>query len=199
MDSVTLSGYGAKALEAQCNRVRTAQTGEQHKTIASAAASCGRIPEEHLPYQVAFGELMDAALDTGEEFRKARQTVRDGLRFGRRRIKGIPEWKESQPTSKSEPYRLPQGLRDALERRTEFPLELETAWELASVSEIQAQSDLVQSWDYLADRIEIPLVVGLSRLIREVGNELYPNTDAPVFALRLKIEASASMGGPRDA
>jgi hypothetical protein len=189
MQGLTPSAYGAKALDNACSRVRNAPVGERHNTILSASASCGRIPEEHLPYHAAFGQLMDAALDAGEELQRARQTIRDGLQFGRRNVREMESREDYQSTPKHAPYELPRGLRDALGRRVEFPLEWRTAWELASVSELQAQRDVVQSWDYLADRVDIPLVVATNRLIREVASERHPNTDAPVYALRQKIEA----------
>jgi hypothetical protein len=55
-------------------------------------------------------------------------------------------------------------LADALMRRTEFPLEWMTAWTLGSVSELQAQRDVLDSWAWLTGRgVDIPLVVTLSK------------------------------------
>ena len=56
-------------------------------------------------------------------------------------------------------FRIPR-IAGRWGKRNAFFLEWELSRLLASVPKLQAQRDVLQSWDYLAERVDIPLVVG---------------------------------------
>jgi len=77
-------------------------------------------------------------------------------------------WRTAPPRRRRRLYPVPRRLALALSEREVFPLEWELAKILARVPELLAQRDVLQSWDALADRVDLPLVIALSRAAREV-------------------------------
>jgi len=67
---------------------------------------------------------------------------------------------------------------------------------LASLPEGLAQQDVVDSWDYLSDRVDIPAVVELSRAIRAAALANYAGDEVgfAVYALREKVEGRVNGG-----
>ena len=62
---------------------------------------------------------------------------------------------------------VPRRVAHSLQERPAFAFEWELVKVLASVPEPLAACDLLLSWDHLADRVDIPFVVALSRVVRE--------------------------------
>jgi hypothetical protein len=67
---------------------------------------------------------------------------------------------------------------------------LGVAWALAAVPELQAQRDVLDAWDFLSDRVDLPFVVELSRAIRATAVATYRGSSLSngVFALKQRIE-----------
>jgi hypothetical protein len=167
-----LSAYGKGALERQCARVRGAVEGTRATTLASASASLGRLVPHEIPEDLAFENLVDAGIDAGETPREVRRIARSGIGQGRRNPKYV-EHGEQRPVLPPRRRRatgvgrlIDQVLKKPATHEPTARLEIETAWTLASVPEGLAQQDVVDAWDYLSDRVDIPLVVELSRAIR---------------------------------
>ena len=64
---------------------------------------------------------------------------------------------------------VPRRVALALSERQDFAFEWKLAKILARVPEPLAQRDVLGSWDFLVDRVNLPLVITLSRAVREVG------------------------------
>jgi hypothetical protein len=80
-----------------------------------------------------------------------------------RKITGTKKGRGQRGPRHPVPRRVVEGL---LERRS-FPLEWEVAKVLARVPDLLSQRDILASWDYLEGRVDIELVVLLSRAVRE--------------------------------
>jgi len=92
--------YGRAGLDVQCERVRAAQPGNLHHTLVSAASSVGRLIVNHLTWESAEADLLQAAKDAGaEDLDRARQTIRGQLEFGM----GDPVPKNPKPRAAGEP------------------------------------------------------------------------------------------------
>jgi hypothetical protein len=163
--------------------------------LASASASIGRLVPHEIPEGVAFDSLLDAGTSTGQSPREVKPVIRAGLRTGRRNPKHIEQGRErpSPPPRRRRATGVTRLIDQVLKKRTIHEptarLELETAWALASVPEALAQQDIVDSWDYLSDRVDIPAIVELSRAIRKAALAHYSGDDIgnAVFALREKV------------
>lgn len=62
---------------------------------------------------------------------------------------------------------VPRRVAQALLGRPNFAYEWELVKILARVPEPLAQRDLLLSWDFLADRVDIPFLVAMARVVRE--------------------------------
>lgn len=70
-------------------------------------------------------------------------------------------------------YRLPQSIAEVFLSSPAFAYGWELAKLLSLQTPLQAQRDVLAGWDYLADRVDIPAVMQLSNLIREVAIHTY--------------------------
>jgi hypothetical protein len=152
------------------------------------------VPHE-IAEEIAADTLTDAGLHAGLHLAEVKQTLRSGMKAGRANPRYIEPWKPPGPVPKQAPvdeieamFRKHLGSR-VIDGATAH-LEIETAWILASVSEIQAQRDVVVSWDHLADRVDIPFVMEMARAIRAAALDKHPDADldyaVAVFKTKIK-------------
>lgn len=78
------------------------------------------------------------------------------------------DWKP-RPRSKQKPVRLPRSTARILVESSQFPQAWETAKVLATLQPRQMQRDVLDSWEQLADRLDIPATLELARLVRGVA------------------------------
>jgi hypothetical protein len=75
----------------------------------------------------------------------------------------------SSPRPRRQLYPVPRRVALGLSAQPQFAYEWELAKILAGVPEPLAQRDVLLSWDFLVERVNLPLIITLSRAAREVG------------------------------
>jgi hypothetical protein len=193
----SLSAYGRVALENQCARVRNTPVGGRNETLASAAVTIGRLVPHAIPEDVAWDHLTDAASDTGLPLRESKATIRTGLSKGRGNPRELRNPRKHVPAEAEPPTSELVGLfRERLGSRVIngaiAQLEIDTAWTLAPIPEPSMQREVVQSWDYLSEHVDIQFVTEFARAIRAVALNKHPDADLgyAVAVLKLKIQRS---------
>jgi hypothetical protein len=99
---------------------------------------------------------------------------------GRRRA--VPT---SSPLPRLSP-RIRHMARDLVERPS-WGLEWEVITLLASLPALLARQDVIANWDWLGDRLDIPLMVGMSDALRAIALERYPGRRDAVAVLLAEV------------
>lgn len=164
------TAYGRAALERELADLRQT-TAARNVALNRAAYYLGQLVgggalDEH----AATEELLNGALEIGLNQHEARSTIRSGLNAGKKRPRSAPE--QAQAPKPSAPERPDYRLREHLRKLGEdpaFPLEWETAKLLATLPPALAQRDILDSWEWLSERVSIPRLWSTVNLLRGVA------------------------------
>lgn len=173
----SLEPYGLAALDGEIAELRQAVTGERNQRLNRAAYSLGQlVAGDVLDEHTATEELLSAALDIGLHPREARSAIRSGLNAGKRRPRA-PE-KAHPHTRPVEAPRPNFRVRDEMVRLLHdpaWPFEWEVAKQLAAIPPALARQDILDNWDYLSARVDIPRLVATTNMLRGIATFRYLN------------------------